>query len=456
MFSAETYTERRRALAEKVDSGLILFLGNLEAPMNYASNTYPFRQDSNFLYFFGIDRPGLAATLDAGTGETIVYGDELTMDDIVWTGDLPTISEQAEAAGVFKTAPMVALESAVKGKSVHYTPPYRGKNIIWISELLSITPAAAKSGASMELIRGIISLRSYKSAEEVEQLDIAVRVTEAMHIRAMEVARPGLTEAQVHAAIQETVHSYDSHTSFLPIVSVRGEVLHNHSHSNLMNSGQLLLVDCGGESPMHYAGDMTRTFPVDTTFNDQQRDIYQVVLASQVTAVEMCRPGVAYRDVHLEAARVITYGLKELGLMKGDPEEAVEAGAHALFFPHGLGHAMGLDVHDMEDLGENYVGYDERYERSDQFGLAFLRLGKELEPGFTITVEPGVYFIPQLIDQWKAEGLHSRFIDFDALDAYRTFGGIRIEENLLITGDSSRLLGDGIPKTVEDIEELRG
>lgn len=456
MFSAETYTARRRALAEKVGSGLILFLGNSEAPMNYSANTYHFRQDSNFLYFFGIDRAGLAATVDAGTGEATVYGNELTMDDIVWTGDLPTIAKQAAAAGVTKTAPMSALEGAVKGKEVLYTPPYRGHNIIWLSELLSISPAAAKAGASKKLIQAIVGLRSYKSDEEVDQLDMAVRVTDAMHIRAMEVTRPGLTEAEVHAAIQEAVHSFDSHASFPPIVSVRGEVLHNHSHGNLMNSGDFLLVDCGGESPMHYAGDMTRTFPVDPTFNSQQRDVYQVALASQVAAVEMCRPGVPYRDVHLESARVIAYGLKDLGLMKGDPEEAVKAGAHALFFPHGLGHMMGLDVHDMEDLGEDYVGYNEEYVRSDQFGLAFLRLGRKLEPGFVITVEPGIYFIPQLIDQWKAEGLHSEFINFDALDAYRTFGGIRIEEDLLITEDGSRLLGDGVPKTVADIEELRG
>lgn len=456
MFSAETYTARRQALAKKVGSGLILFLGNSDSPMNYAANVYHFRQDSNFLYFFGIDRAGLAATLDSATGEATIYGNELTMDDIVWTGDLPTISEQAAMAGVNKTAPMSSLAEAIKGKKVQYAPPYRGKNIIWLSELLSTSPAAVKAGFSKEVISGIVDLRSYKSAEEIEQLDIAVRVTDAMHIRAMEVTRPGLTEADVHAAVQEAVHSYDSHASFPPIISVRGEVLHNHAHSNIMNSGQLLLVDCGGESPMHYAGDMTRTFPVDPTFNTQQREVYEVALASQVAAVNMLRPGVPYRDVHLESARVIASGLKDLGIMKGDTAAAVAAGAHALFFPHGLGHMMGLDVHDMEDLGEDHVGYNAEYTRSDQFGLAFLRLGKELETGFVITVEPGIYFIPQLIDQWKAEGLHSEFINFDALDAYRTFGGIRIEEDLLITEDGSRLLGDGVPKTVADIEELRG
>jgi len=455
MFSNATYTARRDALVQQLDSGLILFLGNGEAPMNYRSNVYPFRQDSNFLYFFGINRAGLAATLDAATGEAIVYGDELTMDDIVWTGALPSIAEQAAASGVTKTAPMAALAAALKGKTVLYTPPYRGANKIWLGELLGKSVAEASAGFSLELIQAIVPIRSIKTAEELEQLDLALRVTDAMHQRAMEVARPGITEADVHAAIQEVAWSYDCVTSFPPIVTVRGEVLHNHHHHNRLESGQLLLVDCGGQSPMLYAGDMTRTFPVDPTFTTQQREVYQVALDAQVAAAEMLKPSLPYRDAHLESSRVIAAGLKDLGLMKGDVEAAVSAGAHALFFPHGLGHMMGLDVHDMEDFGEDHIGYDAQYQRSEQFGLAFLRLGRELKAGHVLTVEPGIYFIPDLIDQWKAAGKHTEFINYDALDAYRTFGGIRIEEDFVITEEGSQLLGEGVPKTVADIEAFR-
>lgn len=455
MFSNATYTARREALVQQLDSGLILFLGNGEAPMNYRSNVYPFRQDSNFLYFFGINRAGLAATLDAATGEAVVYGDELTMDDIVWTGALPSIAEQAEAAGVAKTAPMAGLATALQGQEVLYTPPYRGANKIWLGEMLGKSPAEASAGFSLDLIKAIVPIRSIKTAEELEQLDLALRVTDAMHLRAMEVARPGITEADVHAAIQEVAGSYDCVTSFPPIVTVRGEVLHNHHHHNRLESGQMLLVDCGGQSPMLYAGDMTRTFPVDPTFTPQQKEVYQVALDAQIAAVEMLKPGLPYREAHLESSRVIAAGLKELGLMKGDVDAAVSAGAHALFFPHGLGHMMGLDVHDMEDFGEDHIGYDAQYSRSEQFGLAFLRLGRELKAGHVLTVEPGIYFIPDLIDQWKAAGKHTAFINYDALDAYRTFGGIRIEEDFVITEEGSQLLGEGVPKTVADIEEFR-
>lgn len=455
MFSNVTYTTRRNALVQQLDSGLILFLGNGEAPMNYRSNVYPFRQDSNFLYFFGINRAGLAATLNAATGEAIVYGDELTMDDIVWTGALPSIAEQAASAGVAKTAPMAALAGALNGQEVLFTPPYRGASKIWLSELLGKSPAEAAAGFSLDLINAIVPIRSIKTSEELEQLDLALRVTDAMHLRAMEVARPGIMEADVHAAIQEVAWSYDCVTSFPPIVTVRGEVLHNHHHHNRLESGQMLLVDCGGQSPLHYAGDMTRTFPVDPTFTAQQKEVYQIALEAQIAAVDLLRPGLPFRDAHLESARVIASGLKDLGLMKGDVNAAVAAGAHALFFPHGLGHMMGLDVHDMEDLGEDHVGYDADYTRSDQFGLAFLRLGRELKAGHVLTVEPGIYFIPDLIDQWKAAGQHTDFINFDALDAYRTFGGIRIEEDFVITSEGSQLLGEGVPKTVADLEAYR-
>ena len=456
MFSASTYSSRRAALASSLGSGTALFLGNKYVGMNYAGNTYPFRQDSNFLYFFGIDRAGLAATIDLATGEATVFGDELSMDDIVWTGELPTIAEQAAAAGVAKTAPFSALEAALHGKEVLFTPPYRFENTLLLSELLGFPPRAAKEKASLALIQAIVGIRSYKTDEEIVQLEIAVRLTNRMHLAAMRAAKPGLTEAQVHAAVVAEAVAADASPSFPVILTTDGAVLHNHHHHNTLASGKLLLCDAGGLSPMQYAGDMTRTFPVDPTFNTRQREVYGVALASQEAAIAALRPGIAYRDVHLLSARTIAQGMKDLGLMKGDVDEAVAAGAHALFFQHGLGHMMGLDVHDMEDLGEDHVGYNEQVKRSEQFGLAFLRLGRALEPGFVVTVEPGIYFIPQLIDMWRAEGKHAEFINYEAVESYKDFGGIRIEDDYLITSAGARLLGDPVPKGIAELEALRG
>lgn len=455
MFSASTYSARREALAQKLGGGVALFLGNKDVGMNYAANTYHFRQDSNFLYFFGIDRAGLAATIDLDTGEATVFGDELTMDDIVWTGDLPTIAEQAAQAGVTKTAPMSALEGSLSGKKVHFTPPYRFENMIILSEMLGIPVRELKSAASMELIHGIIGIRSYKTAEEVEEIEKAVRLTNRMHLAAMRASRPGVTEAEVHAAVAHAAYAADSSTSFPVILTINGAVLHNHHHHNTLESGRLVLCDAGGVSPMQYAGDMTRTYPVDPTFTQQQKAVYEIALASQEAAIDALKPGIPFKDVHLTSCRVIAEGMKSLGLMKGDVDAAVAAGAHALFFQHGLGHMMGIDVHDMEDLGEDNVGYNAEIQRSPQFGLGFLRLGKPLEAGFVVTVEPGIYFIPQLIDQWKAEGKFSEFINYDALDSYRDFGGIRIEDDYLITADGARLLGDPVPKSVADLEAYR-
>lgn len=432
-----------------------LFLGNKDVGMNYAGNTYHFRQDSNFLYFFGIDRPGLAATIDFATGEATIYGDELTMDDIVWTGDLPTIAEQAAQAGVAKTAPMSTLRENLSGPTTHFTPPYRFESMVVLADILGIRPLEVKAKASTELIQAIVGIRSYKTAEEIEEMEKAVRLTNVMHLAAMRAARPGVRESEVHAAVVQAALAADSHTSFPVILTVNGAVLHNHHHHNMLESGRLVLCDAGGLSPLHYAGDMTRTYPVDPTFTTQQKDVYNVALDSQLAAIEALRPGVSYKDVHLISARVIAQGMKDLGLMKGNVDAAVEAGAHALFFQHGLGHMMGLDVHDMEDLGEDHVGYDMEVKRSEQFGLAFLRLGRKLETGFVVTVEPGIYFIPQLIDMWKAEKMHADFINYEAVEAFKGFGGIRIEDDYLITADGARLLGDPVPKTVADLEAYR-
>ncbi|MBP6639454.1 MAG: aminopeptidase P family protein [Bacteroidia bacterium] len=455
MFPTSTYIERRTQLCKAIGSGQILLLGNQELGMNYASNTYHFRQDSTFLYYTGLDRPGLAAIIDASTGETTVFGEELTMDDIVWTGAMPTIAEMAAKAGIEHAKPSGAL-APLLDKSAHFLPPYRHDNLIKISELLSLAISAVKVCASTDLVKAVIAQRSIKTAEEVSEIELAVRITNDIHVAAMLAARPGAREADVHAAVQEVIHRNNTLASFPAIISTDGQILHNHAHHNTLKSGRLLLVDFGAEAPdSHYAGDMTRTFPVDARFTERQKAVYQTVLDSQMAAIRMLRPGLPYKEAHLGAARVVAEGMKSLGLMKGDLDAAVAAGAHALFFPHGLGHMMGLDVHDMEDLGENFVGYGDGFERSAQFGLAFLRMARPLRPGFVVTVEPGIYFIPQLIDQWRSQGLHKDFINYDEVEKFKDFGGIRIEDDYLITEDGARILGGNVPKTIEDVEALR-
>lgn len=428
--------------------------------MNYAANTYHFRQDSTFLYFFGISDAGLAAVIDLDAGTDTVYGDELTIDDVVWTGPLPSLRDRALAAGVQHTAPSADLAAMLEkakssGRQIHFLPPYRPENKIKLMDWLGVLPSRSKELASVPFIQAVVELRSVKSAEEIAELEKGVNVTGAMHLAAMRCARPGMTEAEVWGEVMKAVSSADAHVSFPAIITVNGQTLHNHAHHNSMKSGDLLLVDCGGESPFYYAGDMTRTFPVDKTFTQRQRDMYEVVLASQVAACKAITPGINYSDVHLLAARTIADGLKNLGLMKGNMEDAVAQGAHALFFMHGLGHMIGLDVHDMEDLGENYVGYAQGQERSGQFGTRFLRMARTLRPGFCITVEPGVYFIPELVQMWKAQNQFADYISYDKVESYLGFGGIRIEEDYLVTETGGRLLGDPIAKTVSEVEAVR-
>lgn len=461
MFPPLTYTQRRERLRRELGSGLILLLGNNEAPMNYRANTYHFRQDSNFLYFFGLDQPGLAAVLDTDAGEDIIFGDELTMEDVVWTGPLPTIAEQASQVGVRKTLPSGELASFVKkameqGRSVHFTPPYRHDNMLLLSEMLGQPVAKLKETASEALIKAIVAQRSHKSAEEVAEMERAVDISGAMHTAVMRAAAVGKTEAELAGIAAGIATGRGGALAYGIIMTINGQVLHNHHHHNVLRSGQLLLGDHGAETAMHYAGDLTRTCPVDARFTDRQRDIYNLVLDAEVGAIASLRPGLTYREVHLAAARHMAEGLKSMGLMKGNLDEAVAQGAHALFFPHGLGHMIGLDVHDMEDLGEDYVGYSDEVQRSPQFGTAYLRLGRRLEPGFVLTVEPGLYFIPELMDQWEAEGKFTDFINYGALRDWRTFGGIRIEDNVLITEGGHRVLGNPVPKTVEEVEALRG
>ena len=459
MFDSKIYIQRRNRLKEELKSGLILFLGNKESPMNYSDNPYPFRQDSTFLYFFGLDFPDLAAVLDIDQNREIVFGKDVDLEDIIWMGPQPSLKERATKSGIKETASPGELEEMVKlarqqGKKIHYLPPYRPETMLKIEQLLEIHPRMSKDYASVELIKAVVAQRSVKIEEEIEEIEIALGITHQMQTTAMKMAKPGVNEKEIAGRMEGIALSYGCPLGFPIILTINGQILHNHYHGNILKKGKLLVNDSGSESPRHYPGDITRTVPVGGKFSSKQKEIYELVLKAQETAIQSIRPGVKYRDIHLKAARTIANGLKELDLMEGDVDEAVQAGAHAMFFPHGLGHMMGLDVHDMENLGEEFVGYDETVKRSDQFGLAYLRLARELKPGFVLTVEPGIYFIPALIDKWRGEKRFAQFINYEKLEEYRDFGGIRIEDDVLVTEKGHRLLGKPIPKTVEEIEEI--
>lgn len=459
MFDAETYRDRRTRLASSLDSGLVLLMGHGESPMNFKSNPYRFRQESSFLYFMGLDNPGLAALIDVDEGRQILFGDDPTVDDIVWSGPRTPFAEQAEAVAVRETRPFAQLaevlaEAREKSRKIHLLPPVRPETVLELGRLLALEPEEIESQVSRELVRAVVAQRASKSNEEIAEIEGALEITWGMHTEAMKRARPGVREQDIAGAVEGIAVSRGGALAFPVIFSVRGEVLHNHSYGNIMKEGDLAIHDSGAESPGHYAADITRTIPIGGRFSERQKEVYSIVLAAQEEAIGAVAPGVPFRDIHLLAARRLATGLGELGLMRGDVEAAVEAGAHALFFPHGLGHMMGLDVHDMEGLGEDDVGYDETTERSSQFGLGYLRLARALEPGFVITIEPGIYFIPQLIDRWRAADMHQEFIDYERLEAYRDFGGVRIEEDVLVLDDGRRILGRPIPKDIAEVEDL--
>lgn len=460
MFDATTYTNRRNQLQEKMGKGLLLFLGNNESPMNYTDNTYPFRQDSDFLYFFGLNQTGLAAVIDIDNQKTILFGDDLSVEYVVWMGPQPSMAERAQRIGVEHTAPFSTLagylaKAQSAGQEIHYLPPYRGSNKILMSQLLGQNLNAIDKGSSVALVKAIVSIASIKEAQEIAEMEKALATTQKMHHAAMQSARAGMLEAELVGLIEGLAIAGGGRLAYPAILTINGQTLHNHDHSNRLREGQMVLCDFGAESASSYASDITRTFPVAKTFTAQQKAIYQIVLNAEMQAIDALQPGVPYKDVHLLAAKLIANDLKSLGLMKGDIEEAVQAGAHALFMPHGLGHMIGMDVHDMEGLGEDYVGYDDTVSRSPQFGLKSLRLAKALEEGFVLTVEPGIYFIPELIDQWEANKMYSDFINYDEVEKYRSFSGIRIEDNVLITADGFRVLGPPIAKTIEEVEGMR-
>ena len=458
LFSKNTYVERRARLRQLVGHGLIVLMGNNESPMNYPSNTYKFRQDSSFLYFFGQHRDGLVGVIDADSGAETLLGDEIDIDDIVWYGEVTSVVQMAEECGVAHTAPMAALADMVAqaqkaGRKVHFLPPYRHETMIRLHDLLGIHPSQQRAAASQELIQAVIQLRLVKSAEEIEELERAAAIGYEMHTTAMRLCRPGVTEAYIGGVLDGIAASHGSMVSFQSIVSMHGEILHGYPSARPLEAGRLLLCDAGAETREHYCSDHTRTTPISGTFTQRQKDIYNIVVDCHDLALTHARPGVRWWDVHYDVCRLMTNRLKDLGLMKGDTEAAVQAGAHALFLPHGLGHAMGMDVHDMEGLGQTFVGYDEETRPSTQFGTASLRFARRLEEGHVVTDEPGIYFIPALIDLWRKEGTNAEFLCFDEIEKYKDFGGIRIEDDVLITKDGCRFLGEKrIPYHVDEVE----
>lgn len=452
MFNATVYSARRQQLITMAPDGLLLFFGNTETPINYAGNTYPFRQDSTFLYFFGLDIPGLMAAIDTSSGRCIVSGADATINDIIWTGPQPTVAELSARCGVTDTMSPTNFQSYLKtlsdkGTPVHFLPPYQPGRYLYLETVLGYSRARVEELVSTPFRKAVADLRSCKEQAEIEHIEETLsNITVAMYQAAAEMAVAGHKEYEIAGALQGIAASRGGRMAYQPIVSVRGETLHNHHYNNTLRKGDLLLIDAGAESTMGYATDITRTYPVGGFASAIQKEVYNLVLEAQLACIASIRPGIPYRDVHLVACETIARGLTSMGIMTGNASEAVAAGAHALFFPHGIGHMLGLDVHDMEDLGENLFGYDDEIKRSTQFGMAYLRLGRRLREGFIVTVEPGIYFIPALIDQWLAEKKFSEFINYNEVDKLRNFGGIRIEDNVVVTAKGHRVLGKPIPK----------
>jgi len=453
MFEKSVYTARRARLAKEVGDGVLLFLGNALVGMNYRDNEYAFRQDSSFLYFFGLDQAGLAAVIDIDAGEEVIFGDELTIDDIVWTGTMPSLAETARLVGVEKTEPLAALKGRLSGRKVRFLPPYRGDHQVWLQALLGIAPEEQAVRADEAFIKAVVDMRIHKTPEEVAAIEEAVDISTRMHLISYRMARPGVHEAEIAAAVlQEATCRPGCGLAFPTIATTAGQVLHNHGFVHTLKAGDMFLLDAGAENHLHYAGDLSSSMPVNDRFDERQELIYNICLKSFYAAVDQLYPGNPYRKAHLAAAETIAAGMVDLGLMKGNPRDIAESGAYALVFPCGTGHMMGLDVHDMENLGEQFVGYTGGEVKSKQFGFKSLRLSRPLEPGFVFTVEPGIYFMPELIDYWKAEGRFKEFINYDKFEAWKGFGGLRNELDYLITEDGCRLLGSlKKPMTLEEV-----
>ena len=459
MFSANTYAARRAELCRRIGKGVILLPGNMPSPNNYPNNAYYFRQDSTFLYFFGLNMPSMVGVIDAETGEATLYGDDFTVEDIIWTGPQPAVAELGAQVGVTKTAPLSELAPAMRkavtlNRRVHYLPPYRGESKMLIASLLGLSIDMLHEHKSIDLMFAVAEMREVKSDEEVEQLENAFLIGYEMHTTAMKMCREGLIEREIAGRIEGVAKSMGLGVSFPSIVSQHGETLHNLNSEGVLENGRLLLVDCGGENLMNYISDHTRTYPVSGKFTQKQREIYEIVLAAHDHIAKIVRPGMMYMsEVHRAAYLSLAEGLRSIGLINGSAEDAVEAGAMYMFMPHGLGHGIGLDVHDCENIGERSFDYSQLAERAAQSATCVHRATWRLRKGTVLSDEPGIYFIPALIDKCRAEGLYSGIVNYDRLEDYRDFGGIRIEDDLLVTEEGCRIIGSKkIPVTVEEIE----
>ncbi|GJG64455.1 Xaa-Pro dipeptidase [Prevotella lacticifex] len=462
MFSKQTYINRRQELKKLVGTGVVILFGNNESPANFPANGYyPFRQDSSFLYFFGQQRDGLIGVIDIDNDIETLVGDDIDIDDIVWYGSVDSVHDMAEQVGVANSAPMKTMKTICNDamrnhRKIHFLPPYRHDIMIQIFDLLGIHPNQQKESASMDLIKAVVKMRSTKTQEEIDELERAAVIGYKMHTTAMRLTKPGVTEKFIGGQVDGIANSYGSMVSFPTIFSQHGEIMHGNPSMAELQSGRLVLCDAGAETINHYCSDNTRTYPVNGKFTDRQLSIYKVVEECHDQVLQLARPGVKYADVHFAICRIIFNRMKELGLAKGNTEDAIAEGAHAMFLPHGLGHMMGMDVHDMESLDQINVGFDEETRPNlEQFGTNCLRMGRRLEEGFVVTDEPGIYFIPDLIDKWRAENHCADFLNFDELDKYKDFGGIRIEDDVLITKDGCRFIGkDRIPYHPQDVEEF--
>lgn len=462
LFDKQVYIDRREVLKQAIGpGGIILLPGNEDSSMNYKDNCYTFRQDSSFLYYFGLDVQDLAAIIDTDTGEEVIFGNELSIDDIIWTGTLPSVEEMAGMVGIAQTKPYNDIthyihKAITAGRKVHILPPYRPETKIKLASWLNVSLHDVADHVSLPLIKAVIAQRVIKTPLEVAEMEKAVSISVDMQLAVIKNTRPGIKGYELVAKANEVAIAANSNLGYPAIITPRGETLHTHYYGHTLQDGQMLLCDIGAENPMHYGGDLTRTVPVGNKFTTRQAELYEVVLASMDHAIGMLKPGVRYKDIHLAACQKLVEGLSQAGIMKGDATEAVDAGAHTMFFQCGLGHMLGMDTHDMENLGEQYVGYTDTLKKDTVFGLKSLRLGRELEAGYVLTIEPGIYIIPELIDRWQAEKKYAEFINYNVLNTYRDFGGIRIEDNFLITDTGSHLLGKYLPKTLKEIEGLKG
>lgn len=459
MFSSEVYVNRRKQLKKILKHGLVLFPGNSEVSYNYASNTYAFRQDSNFLYYFGIDEPDMFGIIDIDNDVDILAGNEVSIEDIVWTGSVPGMADLASFCGADKHLPLDKLSSLISdatktGTRLHFIKPYREETALLLEKCTGIHHEYLSHFISLPLIHAIASQRLIKEDREIDEIEKMVHVAYKMHTTAMQMAKTGVVEREIASAVEGIALSGGGSVPFSVICTVRGEIQHNHHHFNTLQNNQMLITDAGAESALHYASDITRTTPVGGKFSPIQKDIYSIVLNANLNAINAIKPGRYYKEVHLTAARTVAEGLSQLGIMKGNVDDAVAEGAHAMFFVHGVGHQLGLDVHDLEGLGEDNIGYDETISRSAQFGTAYLRFARKVEAGMILTVEPGIYFIPELFKLWKSEGRFRDFINYDKAESLLGFGGIRIEDDILVTKDDCRVLGPGIPKTIAEVEEI--